>query len=266
MRSHNKLIGVLATIGVLLPWSGWAQEDVSALARLWQQHVRAPSDHAAIVHSAQQMAAQYPNSTLLGVARGLAAWHALASAQTNTAILLLTPLLTEQTDPVSIEARNIAQHWLTRMDRERVRTALQNYYRDHVEFPSSLSALNKLAITNRPPLADRFGQAWKYELKSLKRLIMARAQDYRLLSYTLGDDSDLAAVLRRPYGGGLVLWKPVRFIPAANADTTSTVTFEKDGAKIILTEGARQAGVTLVYAREGMIIITDGDYWQLFAR
>jgi hypothetical protein len=266
MRSRNKLLVVTAVAWLLSLSPGWAQADVRALARLWQQHVRAPTEHAALVQSAQQMASQFADSPLLPVARGLGAWHALAAGQTNNAILLLTPLLAERSDPLGMEARTMAQRWLTRLDREQVSAALQSYYRNHVEFPISLEAFNTLPITNRPPLLDRFGRAWKYELTALKRLTSVRAQSYRLQSHVLGDDSDLATALRRPYGGGLVLWKPVRFIAAPTPGAPASVLFEKNNAKIMLAEGTQQAGTTLLFSREEMIIITDGDYWQLFAR
>ena len=242
-----------------------AQTDVRALAHLWQQHTRTPTDHAGIIQAAQQMVSQYPDSAMLGVARGLAAWHALVAGQTNNAILLLNPLLVERADPISTEARTFAQRWLTRLDRERVRIALKDFYRNHVEFPATLEPLNTLPVTNRPPATDRFGRPWKYELTILKRMVDVRAQSYRLQSYILGDDSDLASMLRRPYGGSLLLWKPTRFIAGATGQPPNVV-FDKAGEKIILAEGAKQAGATLVYSREDMIIITDGDYWQLFAR
>ncbi|TAN37098.1 MAG: hypothetical protein EPN23_06715 [Verrucomicrobia bacterium] len=266
MRSRNNLFSVVVAVWALSLSTGWAQTDVRAVVRLWQQHLRTPADHAAIIQAAQQVASQFPDSAMLGVAQNLGGWHALVAGQTNDAIRLLAPLLTERTEPIGMEAHTMAQRWLTRLDRERVCSALKNYYRDHVEFPASLDALNALPVTNRPPLMDRFGRAWKYELTALKRLTTMRGQNYRLQSYALGDDSELAAALRRPYGGGLVFWKPLRFLPAASAGAPSNVAFEKGGTKIILAEGSRQMGVTLVYSREDLIIITDGDYWQLFAR
>lgn len=265
MLSRTSRPLIIAALWSLWPSCGWAQADVRALTQLWQQHVRAPKEHAAVLQAVQQMASQYPDSALLSVARGLGAWHALAAGQTNNAILLLTPLLSERAEPVSMAANTLAQRWLTRMDRERVCIALKAYYRNHVEFPITMDALNTLPVTNRPPAMDRFGRAWKYELTSLKRMTSVRAQTYRLQSYILGDDSDLGAVLRRPYGGGLMLWKPVRFI-AGGAGAPPNVVFERNGEKIILAEGAKQADATLAYSREDLVIITDGDYWQLFAR
>ena len=260
MLPHPRLLLAALTVSFAAAAPTGAQTDVRALAKIWQQHVRAPTEHAAIVQAVQQMATQNAESPLLGIARGLGAWHALSAGQTNQAVLLLTPLLVERTDPVSIEARVFAQRWLTRIDREKVRDGLKLYYRNHVEFPAALSALGELAVTNRPPATDRFGRAWKYELAAMKRLTTVRAQRYNLASFALGDDSDLGAMLRRPYGGGLILWRPARFLSGG------AVEFVRGTEKMVLSEGTKQAGLSVAYSREELIAITDGDYWWLFAR
>ncbi|MCX7009206.1 MAG: hypothetical protein NTY53_18500 [Kiritimatiellaeota bacterium] len=189
MLPHPRLLLAALAVSFAVAAPAGAQADVRALAKIWQQHVRTPTEHAAIVQAVKQMAAQNEGSPLLGIANGIGAWHALSAGQTNQAVLLLTPLLAERTDPVGIEARNFAQRWLTRIDREKVRDALKVYYRNHVEFPAAFSALGELAVTNRPPMTDRFGRAWKYELAAMKRLTTVRAQRYNLSSFTLGDDS-----------------------------------------------------------------------------
>jgi hypothetical protein len=274
MLPHPRLIGAAVALlcATLTPAGAQTEAEAArALAKLWQQHARAPTEHAALIQAAQQMAAQYADSPLLSVARGLGAWHALSAGQTNAARLFLTPLLADRADPISTEARVFAQRWLTRLDREQVRFGLQLYYRNHVEYPAALGALSELAATNRPPPADRFGRAWKYELAPMKRLTKLRGQRYNLASPTLGDDSDLGAMLRRPYGAGLTLWRTTRFI-GGEAGGAANVEFARGAEKMVLSEGAKQAGVTLVYARvdprgrESMIIVSDGDYWWLFAR
>lgn len=275
MLPHPRLFCAVLAVYFVLATPAGAQSDTEAaraLAKIWQQHTRAPAEHAALVQAVQQMATQYADSKLLAVARGLGVWHALQAGQTNTARLFLLPLLaTRADDPISTEARVFAQRWLTRLDREQVRAGLQLYYRSHVEYPAALSALGELVVTNRPPLTDRFGRDWKYELTAMKRLTKLRGQRYNLSSPTLGDDSDLGAMLRRPYGGGLVLWRTTRFI-GGDAGGSANVEFARNAEKMVLSEGTKQAGVALVYAhvdpqgRESMVIVTDGDYWWLFAR
>ena len=265
MLHTTRLLSAALALSFALVASARAQTDVRALAKIWQQHVRTPTEHAAIVQAVQQMGTQYAESPLLGVARGIGSWHAFQAGQTNTARLFLTPLLAERADAVSVEARVFAQRWLTRLDREQVRSGLQLYYRNHVEFPAALAALNEQPVTIRPPLADRFGAAWKYELAKMKRLTALRGQSYKLTSATLGDDSDLGVMLHRFYGGGLTLWKPARFI-GGEAGGAANVEFVRNNERMMLSEGAKQSGVALVYSRAEMIIITDGDYWWLFAR
>ncbi len=276
MPSLPRLLFAALAICFACATSADAQTETDAkraLAKIWQQHVRAPAEHAPLILAVQQMAAQQADSPLLSVARGLGAWHAFNAGQTNTALQFLTPLLADRADPIGVEARVFAQRWLTRLDRERVRTGLQLYYRRHVEYPPALSALAELAVTNRPPTTDRFGREWKYELAAMKRLAKLRAQRYNLSSPTLGlgDDSDLGAMLRRPYGAGLMLWRTTRFI-GGEAGGAANVEFARNAEKMVLSEGAKQSGVTLVYARpdpqgrDSMVIITDGDYWWLFAR
>ena len=242
MLPHPRLIcaaAVLLSVALLPAGAQTEAEAARALAKIWQQHMRAPAEHAALVQAVQQMETQQATSPLLAVARGLGAWHAFNAGQTNTARLFLIPLLAaDRADPIGAEARVFAQRWLTRLDREQVRAGLQQYYRDHVAYPATLSALGELAVTNRPPLADRFGREWKYELATMKRLTKLRAQRYNLTSVTLGDDSDLGAMLRRPYGAGLVLWRTTR--------DWGQKDFEADRefvAKHKLTEGAEDVYV-----------------------
>ena len=274
MLPHPRLLcaAVALLCATLAPVGAQTEAEAArALGKIWQQHTRAPAEHAALIQAVQQMATQYADSPLLAVARGLGAWHALTAGQTNTARLFLTPLLADHADPIGTEARVFAQRWLTRLDREQVRTGLQLYYRNHVEYPAALSALGELPVLVRPPLADRFGREWKYELAPMKRLTQLRAQRYNLTSFALGDDSDLGGMLRRPYGGGLVLWRAARFI-GGEAGGAANVEFARNAEKMMLSEGAKQAGVALVYARvdpkgrDSMVIVTDGDYWWLFAR
>lgn len=260
MLPHPRLLLASCALSLVTCLSASAQADARALAKIWQQHLRAPTEHAPLVQAVQQMAAQHAESPLLGIARGIGAWHALSAGQTNQAVLLLTPLLVERNDPVSVEARTFAQRWLSRIDREQVRMALKLYYRNHVEFPAAFSALNELAVTNRPPATDRFGRAWKYELAPLKRLSNIRGQRYNLTSFTLGDDSDLGTMLRRPYGGNFALLRPSRFLPGG------VVEFVRGTEKFVMSEGTKQNGITLAVSREELIAITDGDYWWLFAR
>ncbi|MCX7009207.1 MAG: hypothetical protein NTY53_18505 [Kiritimatiellaeota bacterium] len=72
-------------------------------------------------------------------------------------------------------------------------------------------------------------------------------------------------MLRRQYGGGLILWRPARFI-GGGAGGPANVEFVRGTERMMLSEGAKQSGVTLAYSRDELIAITDGDYWWLFAR
>ncbi len=228
---------------------------------LWSLHeaATAKGNHAVVADAADRMAVQADNP-LAPAARALAAWHSMKAGRLDEARRRWEALAAaEATDPAGRAARVMAQRWLTRLDREDVRAALQAYYRRHIRYPDSLKTLAALREAPRWSPTDRWGQAWRYEAMALKRL-GSPAQRYNLQSPVLGRDSDLAAALERQLEGPPL--KPATVI-SAGAGGRSAVRFLAGAAEepVVLAEGADYKGMTLAYLGRTRVLLSDGDRW-----
>jgi len=116
------------------------------------------------------------------------------------------------------------------------------------------------------PLADRWGVPWQYKLATFKIIKGTRGQRYLLQSKTLGESSDLAAALERPYAGRIVL-QPVSLTITGGG--IQNVAFQTPGdrpEKTLLSAGGQAAGATLTYIGARILILCDGDHWRVVAK
>ena len=197
---------LLALAGPLLA------QDEDSLWRLWNQQAASSNAPAADAAACRVYAEQRPNDPLAAVARSLAGWRFLQAGQTNQAVSLLAPQVEAKPDALSLGAAQVAKAWLTRVDRERVKPALQFFYRKQVRYPYSLNELRtdkRLPAELLPPERDRWDEAWRYKLVGFKNIPNLQDQKYELLSATLGADSDLTSALAVPLGERVTV-KPVR--------------------------------------------------------
>lgn len=235
--------------------------DEPALLGLFQQHQREGARPDALRDACLQFEQRHGSSALLPVARGLLAWDQLRLQATNEAAKALTAMASGP-GGVALQAAalEISRAWLTRIDRERVRSALKAYYAAHADFPSSVDGLKSLPEALRPPAADRWGRSWKYAITSFERVKGLKMQRYTVESPSLPPGrSDLAVALMQPYGSASPL-KPVRIESAGGA---RTVVFDVGGRKEILSEGARQGGTVLAFAGVAVLVLADGEYWAV---
>lgn len=250
-----------------------------ALWQLWKLQTEKPDDHAAVLAAYGEFEKQNPNDPLLIVMNGFVAWHLLKSEKTDEAERIFTEMLTERSIPLDKAAANIARSWLTRIDREKVKEALQQYYRKNVEYPPNLEPLAALPKEIRPPLTDRFGKTWSYSLIGYKHLKVPGNQKYQLESVKLGRTSDLAKKLCTPYESGIHL-KPVRMISStpgretvqfdeelqSEADKTKTAPKASKQKKIMLTVDTEVDGVFFAHAGKNILILSDNNYWAILPR
>ncbi|MCX6993503.1 MAG: hypothetical protein NT011_10225 [Kiritimatiellaeota bacterium] len=255
---------------------GASETQEKALWTLWSLQTNKPAQHEAIVAACQQMQKASPTNTLLPVVQGLAAWHSLRLGKTNEALVFLgemaattavapaTPTATATT--VATAGAEMGRRWLTRLDREKVRNALAAYYRQAVEYPINLQPLKKTMPGSKEsplPLTDRWGTPWQYQLTMFKVIKVARGQRYLLQSKTLGESSDLAKAMARPYAGH-ILFQPVSM--TISGDGSQNIAFQTPGdrpEKILLSEGGQAAGITLTYIGTQILILCDGDHWRV---
>lgn len=252
---------------------GASETQEKSLWTLWSLQTNTSARHEDIVAACQQMQKASPTNPLLPVGQGLAAWHSLHLGKTNEAFVLLsemaavaTATAAAPTTPTAMAGAEMGRRWLTRLDREKVRGALAAYYRNAIEYPINLQPLKKTMPGEKDlplPLADRWGAPWQYQLAAFKVIKGARGQRYLLQSKTLGESSDLAKALERPYAGRILL-QPVSLTISGGG--VQNVVFQTPGdrpEKILLSEGGQATGVTLTYIGVKILILCDGDHWQV---
>ncbi|MDD5677346.1 MAG: hypothetical protein PHW60_05050 [Kiritimatiellae bacterium] len=257
------LLFICSVTGRLVFGASEAQEN--AIWALWSLQTSSPAQHGAILAACQQMQKSPPPNPLLPVVLGLAAWHSLHLGKTNDAALLFNEMTTTPpATPTMAAGAEMGRRWLTRLDREKVRRGLTIYYRNEIEYPINLQQLKK--ITDDQSLTDRWGAPWQYQLAEFKAIKGLRGQRYLLQSKTLGESSDLAKALERPYAAGMLI-QPLSL--AISGSGAQNIIFQIPGdrtEKIILSEGGQTAGTTLTYIGSRILILCDGDHWQVVSK
>ncbi|MBI2438902.1 MAG: hypothetical protein HYV36_08855 [Lentisphaerae bacterium] len=233
---------------------------------LWSAQTNTPAQHEAILRACQQLQLSSPTNPLLSVSQGLAAWHSLRLGKTNEALTLLNALAAATGAPIALSGAEMARRWLTRLDGEKIQAALADYYRHNLEYPINLQPLKKTATNSSVPLTDRWGAPWQYELTTFKVIKGARGQRYRLESKTLLEFSDLNKALAAPYAGRIRLQPSSVSTTASGAQNVAFQLLGDKPEKILLSEGGQAAGVTLAYIGSQILILSDGDHWQVLPK
>lgn len=238
--------------------------DETAIEALWTSQQGAPGDHATRLQEAVAFEQRFPTSPLVPVARGLAAWHLLESGDFDGARQLLEKMAAAGSDPIGAIGADMAGHWLTRLDREKVVVALRKVYGEDLEYPENLSPVGELPAEFRPPMTDRWGAAWIYTPAAFKNLDIGDRQTFVLESSKLDSNSDLKHALALPYGAGFN-FKPVRFNPSIGGK--AVVTFQStDGRTDTLSEGTAGNDLGFAFLGNDIIILSSGDYWSIQPR
>lgn len=262
----------LLTGGLLGPSSTaqTAAPDEKALWSLWQQHLAA-DDPAAVVAACGEFAEKNgPTDALRPVALEIAAWHLFKAGRHADAVRLLEPLTRHNGTEPAETAAFVARAWLTRVDREAVKTALKTYYHREIEFPPTLAALESSDV----PMTDRWGDPWQYRLTGFKHLKGMPAQKYELRSPTLGAASDLHEALDIPYAERITL-TPRRLVSGQGA--TTVVEFVPSTASpdapehagqsaVYIALGAKLGSIFFPYMGPRLILLSDGNHWKPMAR
>ncbi len=240
-----------------------AEPDEKAVWEVWKTHQTASNRHAIVVAACRKIATA---NILFGASQGLAAWHLLQLGQTNEAAAILeTMAAAGDSPPLAAAGAEMARRWLSRLDLEKIKPAMQLIYRRDIAYPPTLDALQTLPREAQPPLKDRWGAPWKYEPTGFKTIPGLTGQRYRIACVKLGDDSALAGALARPYGDRIAIK------PLAHTVTSSglqTLKFEVPGKAqpILLSEGAWYEGTTLAYIGAKVILLTNGDHWLMLPK
>lgn len=251
---------------------GASETQETALWAIWSLQTNNPAQHATILAACQQMQKAAPNSSLLPVVQGLAAWHSLQLGKTNEAFDIFRNMVTapapspEPAPTLAATGNEMGRRWLTRLDRQKVQDALAVYYRANVEFPDTLQTLRTFLKEPSLPWTDRWDAHWEYKLTSFTTIKGPRGQRYILQSKTLLESSDLAQALKQPYAGRIRLAPLSLNVSSTGAQNVFFKIANDRPEKILLSEGGRTAGNTLAYIGTTILILCDGDHWRVLAK
>ena len=256
-----------------------AEPNERGLWLLWSQHATNASDHEALLTECQAFTNKNPSDPFVVVGRSLAAWNLLQLGRQAEAVAILKKQLDGSGSPLDGGAASLAKAWLTRLDRERVKAALQFYYRREVRYPRSLDELLAYAPLPKnlaPPRQDRWGTNWRYTLVGFKSMPGLMDQKYEISAAGLGGGADLAAALAVPYadlihvrpnrmlsskpGGEIVEWMTER--PASEPPGAA----KPAGQTMALGVNSTAEGMSVVYIGRTILIVHDNYHWKLFVR
>jgi hypothetical protein len=192
----------------------------------------------------------------------------MQKGDTNGAERAWTAMAYSGSDPVLKAGDGMRRRWMSRLDREAVRAALQAYYRKEIAYPAALDQLAAAGITNGVPLRDRFDDPWEYSLASFSHFKDLAGQRYELTSKSLRRASDLAETLRKPYAWNLAATGATR-LPSGEGVTFMRFTFAPDARGAVpppleITLGERDRvgkGIQFVYAGRALLVLAGEDYW-----
>jgi len=267
-RLFLHVVRAILVCSVLFPACALAANEAGLLA-LWNQQAAAPNDHKAAIKACESFISANPEDPLVPVVREIESWHLFCDGCAPEAVSRLVPYLTAPAGPVTDGAQMVALGWLTRIDREKVVAALHEYYLKEIEYPKSLNQFTtnpKFPADDRPPMADRFGNAWVYQLTGFVHTRGFTNQKYSLQSTTLGALSDLKAMLKVPYGSSIKA-TPVGIL-ASDGGAIVAVKFKvgESGAITAVGPGQTASGLHVAFVGSQIVAVCDYTHWKIFQK
>lgn len=255
---------------------GQIEPDERGLWEIWQLKSASPEDHAAVVAACAAFSGKREQDPLNRVADTLAAWHLLKQGKSPEATALFDRHVGAKGSPIGRGAAIVAASWLTRMDRERVKTALQYYYRKEIGYPRTLrdlAAFEALPKGLAPPYKDRWDRAWSYRLVGLKTLPGLLDQKYELQAQDLGSGSDLADALTLDYGErieakavGMRSTTPGHEVVDMVVGPRARDDAKPGGRTSLASIGMWTEGVYLAYVGKRILLVCDRYHWKVLVK
>ncbi|OGV68519.1 MAG: hypothetical protein A2283_19880 [Lentisphaerae bacterium RIFOXYA12_FULL_48_11] len=273
LRFTAGITALLCAGSICLAQTAPTAADEKGLWEIWKMQQEKPEEYANLSTNCLEFVKKNPKDPLSIVAMTMASWYLLKLDNKEAAAKLLrtveTPL---KTDGLNTSASNMAKTWLSRLDLEQVRNALQLYYRQKIEYPKTLDLIKPFQKNGQPPLADRFGKPWVYglaEFKNLKKLGTLYAmygQQYTIKSASLGTNSELKAAIKIPYSSGIPL-KPVKMISGTpGKEMVQLESTDGKQTKVVMSIGTDNGGISLNYVGPKLLILSDMNHWLILPR
>ncbi len=273
LKITSGIIALLLSGSMCLAQTSQTAADEKGLWEIWKMQQDKPEEYASLSTNCLEFVKKNPKDPLSIVAMTMASWCLLKLDNKEAAAKLLRTVESPtKTDGLNMAAANMSKTWLTRLDMEQVKQALQLYYRQKIEYPKTLDLIKPFQKSGQPPLTDRFGKPWAYglaEFKALKKLgtlYGMYGQQYTLRSVALGTNSELKAALKMPYASGMPL-KPVKMLSGMpGKEMVQLETTDGKQTKVVIAIGTDSGGISLVYASPKLLILSDKNHWLILPR
>ncbi len=273
---------ILLFLALGFPMTGSAANERD-LWKLWQLHMQNQAEHETVIAACKQFTDDNHLDAFTPVAEGIRAWHLMKLKRGNEAVAIMETHLKRRSGNLNGGAVQLAKAWLSRIDYERIELALKTYYKHEVGFPATLDLIAqhpRIPAKLHPPLEDRWGTPWKYELVGFKRIPGFENQKYELDCLRLGREPHATKVLELPYAGEIKL-QPTRIVTTRTkrqvleytqptpASSTSAEDEDKDPEppkKRLLSVGSQSGSLYLAYLGEHVIVVCDRAHWAVFLK
>jgi hypothetical protein len=163
---------------------------------------------------------------------------------------------------------------------ERIKKALQFYYRREIAYPDTLNSLAAYSALPKEmafPMKDRGGNQWAYRLVGIRHMPGLLDQKYRLRSRMLGSGSDLAQALKVPYAERIRV-RPlgvqsvvrgraiVKIEILSTPDDSADIKDPKKNQTVLAGVDTWTEDVLLAYAGRYLILMCDRYHWKIFPK
>jgi len=263
---------VAVTLFLCLLCSGANAANETDFLKLWQLHMKQPDQHAEVVEACRDFVTKNRVDELIKVVQGVEAWHLLKSGQEKDAIALLQSHLSNGERGPDAGAAILAKAWLSRLDLEDVKQALQLYYRKEVGYPERLDDLTGHPGT--PPtlkysLTDRWNRPWSYRLTGLKSTPGFRNQHYSIACTKLADSSNINDGLALPYAGSINVRATGITTIQGGRSIVELATWHngrEQGQRVQLGVDRITGDIFLAYVGSKLIIVCDHNHWKVLPK
>lgn len=252
-------LGFVLLVGVASA-SGAEAPTEAKVRKLWNYARASSANHAGILAACAKFDRDPSAGMFLPVSRGIAAWAETSQGRLTRAHKRWEEMIPRGSGPMATSSIEMARRWQTRLDRENIKAALQQYYLKEIEYPRRLKALQDMQTDVPFSLFDRWKQPWVYRVQTPEHLPGALRQTYLLESERLGENSDLLAALGPRYGGDFQLKvKQLRTLEAGNREVT--LYDEELDLDIVLSQRFGSGQLELTYVGTTIVIVSSGDFW-----
>ncbi len=271
-RTYRYLFLATATAALCLLSLRSHAANETDFVKIWQQHIKHPDQHAEAIAACRKFSTNNKGDELIRVVQGIEIWHLLKTNQNQEAVEILESHLTSNSSRTGTGAAIMARNWMSLLDIEPVKQALQYYYRKEVGYPKSLDALighPGIPVELKFSLNDRWDHPWTYRLTGFKSAPGFRNQRYSISCSMLDTTTDLISALQLPYASeihALPIYTRTTGNSSVVVEFANWIGEQEEGQRFLLSVGKKSGDIFLAYVGEKLIIICDRIHWKVLPK